>query len=236
MNRRTITAAAVLALVAVVAVALYARAAGRTDPTAAEAPAAMSTAAATADRSGLRQVHTVKVVRDDMHLRPGTCRMRYLDKAKGLVLPDPACTPGAVDPAVTQDNLGATICSTGYTRTVRPAASVTNRFKTASMLAYGLPASDRNTIEYDHLVSLQLGGASSTSNLFAQPNKAGAKGTTNPKDAVEDRLNDAVCHRTFVGGKPVYGLVTPKGRVTLAAAQAAIAADWTTAEQVLGLK
>lgn len=36
-------------------------------------------------------------------------------------LPDPACTPGAVDPRVTQNNISATICKRGYSTSVRPA-------------------------------------------------------------------------------------------------------------------
>jgi hypothetical protein len=41
----------------------------------------------------------------------------------------------------------------------------------------------------------------------------------NPKDKVENDLNDAVC----------------SGKVSLDAARQAIASDWTTAEHVLGL-
>ena len=37
-------------------------------------------------------------------------------------LPD---VPGAVDPAVTPDNIDATICVSGYARSVRPPYSVT---------------------------------------------------------------------------------------------------------------
>jgi hypothetical protein len=34
--------------------------------------------------------------------------------------PDPACTPGSFDPAVTQADLASTICTSGYTAKVRP--------------------------------------------------------------------------------------------------------------------
>jgi hypothetical protein len=40
-------------------------------------------------------------------------------------LPDPACTPGAVDPRVNQGDLNTTVCARGYTATVRPPVSVT---------------------------------------------------------------------------------------------------------------
>src|SRR5207248_6920325 len=73
-------------------------------------------------------------------------------------LPDPHCTPGAISPAVTQRNLDSTICRRGYTKTVRPPVHITEDEKKESMSAYGdtAPPSD---YEYDHLVPLQLGGA-----------------------------------------------------------------------------
>lgn len=51
-------------------------------------------------------------------------------------LPDPLHTPGAVDPAVTQDNIDRTICVPGYTRTVRPPAAYTNRIKREELDSY----------------------------------------------------------------------------------------------------
>jgi hypothetical protein len=53
-----------------------------------------------------------------------------------------------------------------------------------------------------------LGGTNATSNLWPEPGSV-----PNPKDAVENRLHKEVCD----------------GQMTLAAAQAAIASDWTTA-------
>ena len=42
-------------------------------------------------------------------------------------LPDPALTPGAVDPGITQANIQSTVCVKGYTKTVRPPAHFTNK-------------------------------------------------------------------------------------------------------------
>jgi hypothetical protein len=42
------------------------------------------------------------------------------------VLPDPACTPGATNPDVTQASIGSTICRAGYTCTIRPPAAYTS--------------------------------------------------------------------------------------------------------------
>jgi hypothetical protein len=145
----------------------------------------------------------------------GACR--YGVAADGYPLPDRRCTPGAVDTAVGQANIHTTICRSGYTRSVRPPEAVTEPAKLASMAAYG--ASDPpSRYEYDHLVPLELGGSSDVRNLWPQPDVGRAPGPgTNAKDGVEERLHAAVC----------------SGRVTLAAAQAAIARDWTTAESAL---
>lgn len=171
------------------------------------APASSGTLAGT----GIRTVSSPGHVTDDVTVGAGQCHIRVVNAAAGTSLPDPACTPGAVDPAVTQATLPQTICRSGWTDTVRPPTSETGRAKAASLRQYGQPAAA--TTEYDHLISLQLGGANTTSNLWPEPNADGARGTTNPKDAVENRLHSAVC----------------AGTITLVDAQRAIAADWTTA-------
>jgi hypothetical protein len=178
---------------------------------------ATTSPAPTPTSSGLRQVHTPGILVIDERLTPGECHARVINAAAGEVLPDPTCTPGAIDPAVTQANLDATICSSGYTATVRPPASVTDAFKPTALAAYGVTYA--STTELDHLVPLELGGASSASNLWPEPNKAGATGGDNPKDSVETAANHAVCDR----------------RMTLAAAQHAIAVNWVTLGRELGV-
>jgi hypothetical protein len=139
----------------------------------------------------------------------GTCHYR-----DGGQLPDPRCTPGSIDPAVTQANIHKTICVTGYTSKVRPPAGQTDRFKyKVAYLVYRLL--HRKRTELDHLVSLELGGSNDAANLWPE-----SPPTPNPKDKVENALHRAVC----------------EGRVSLAAAQRAIASDWLTAEASLGLK
>ena len=128
-------------------------------------------------------------------------------------LPDRRCTPGAIDPAVTQANIQSTICVTGYTDTVRPPESQTEAFKTGQAYpAYGLPPGTGS--ELDHLVPLELGGANDAANLWPE-----AGPVPNPKDSVEETLRQAVCD----------------GQVNLARAQLAIAHDWETAMSRLGL-
>lgn len=155
--------------------------------------------------NGLKEVHDPGQVTGTLS---GHCSYR-----DGGQLPDPRCTPGSIDPAVTQANIGSTICRSGYTKTVRPPEAQTERFKfDAAYPAYGDPGSEKT--ELDHLVSLELGGSNDAANLWPE-----SPPTPNPKDKVENALKAAVCD----------------GRVTLAAAQRAIASDWLTAEQKLGL-
>lgn len=132
----------------------------------------------------------------------------YQHAANGAVLPDPTCTPGATNPDVTQANLGATICKRGWTSTVRPPVSVTEPQKLASMKQYGAPGPPSG-YEYDHLISLELGGAlDDPKNLWPEE-----PASPNPKDSVENQLNKLVCN----------------GRMSLVEAQTRIARDWTTA-------
>ncbi|MDF3293062.1 hypothetical protein [Streptomyces silvisoli] len=137
-----------------------------------------------------------------------------------LPLPDPSCTPGAYNPDVTQDTIDSTICVSGWTSTVRPPASYTNRLKVQQIAAYGY--SDTSTADYeeDHLVPLELGGApKDPNNLWPEPRYDAGGGTSADKDKVENDLKRAVCNDT----------------VTLDEARQAIANDWTTAESSLGL-
>lgn len=144
---------------------------------------------------------------------PASCHVQPVNR------PDPVCTPGSVNPAVTQETISSTICKSGWTATVRPPASNTGPVKRAAMRAYGLPASSSGTTELDHDVPLELAGSDDVTNLWSEVSDIPNAGFRNTKDLVENRLKAAVCAR----------------QVTLAAAQSAIATDWTTAEQTLGL-
>ena len=137
----------------------------------------------------------------------------HVGQEDGQELPDPRCTPGAINPNVTQANIGSTICVSGWTKTVRPPTSVTNKMKRESDQSYGLSTSTSG--EYDHLISLELGGApDDPRNLWIEPGKI-----PNPKDTVENRLSAAVCSNL----------------IPLATAQQAIAGDWPKALATAGL-
>jgi hypothetical protein len=149
---------------------------------------------------------------------PGTCHYVVLSAAAGDYLPDPHCTPGATNPRVTQADLASTVCKSGYTASIRPPASITGREKRASEAAYGFTGK-ASTTEYDHLISLELGGdPNSPLNLWPEPNKTRAAGVNNPKDRVEDKLKALVCNA-----------VHKKAYLPLAKAQYLIATNWTTA-------
>ncbi|WP_327065442.1 hypothetical protein [Kitasatospora sp. NBC_01302] len=137
-----------------------------------------------------------------------------------LPLPDPSCTPGAVNPDVTQDTIDSTICVSGWTATVRPPTSYTNRLKAQQIVAYGYADTTMSDYEEDHFIPLELGGSpTSPLNLWPEPHATVDGGSSYGKDGVETKLKNAVC----------------AGKAGLTAAQNAIATDWTTALSTLGL-
>jgi hypothetical protein len=119
------------------------------------------------------------------------CRVRGL-------LPDPACTPGAI---FTTASVGQ-ICTPGYSRSVR---NVPESLKRSVYAEYGVESHRTGSYEVDHLVSLELGGDNSIANLWPEV----APGF-HEKDGIENRLHDAVC----------------AGSVSLRTAQRQIARDW----------
>lgn len=126
-------------------------------------------------------------------------------------LPDSSCNPGSINSNATQSNIYATICVSGYTKTIRPPTSYTNPLKIQSIAAYGY--NDTNTADYeeDHLISLELGGnPRDPKNLWAEPHY----GTFNSyaKDGFENYLHGQVCN----------------GIMTLAQAQTVIATNWVS--------
>lgn len=148
--------------------------------------------------------------------RAGTCHAR----GTGLYeLPDQRCTPGLRNPAVTAQTIRSTICVSGWTTKVRPAASITNKEKRASMAAYGDKGST-SAYEYDHLIPLELGGAvNAAGNLWPEPDYPGHTGFyLNPKDRLENALKHLVC----------------TGKMPLLTAQEMITTSWVTAYHKYG--
>jgi len=122
--------------------------------------------------------------------------------------PDHTCTPGVLNPSVTQSNIQRTICVPGYTAKIRPPVSYTNPLKAELVRSYGLTG-PLSAYELDHMVSLELGGnPTNPANLW--PEAYLPVPGAHEKDRVENYLHRQVCD----------------GQMTLAAAQKQIASDW----------
>ena len=121
------------------------------------------------------------------------------------VLPDPAVTPGVVNPAVNARNLKDTVCKDNWTATVRPPVAWTNKLK-----AQDLPAGHRlEEYELDHLISIEDGGApADPKNLWMMvyADRYGAR----VKDVLETKVKRLVCAET----------------ITLDQARAALSPNW----------
>ncbi len=69
----------------------------------------------------------------------------------------PRLTPGVANGAVTQTNIGSTVCQSGWTKTIRPPVDYTSALKARQMRAYG-DKGPLSAYQEDHLISLELGG------------------------------------------------------------------------------
>lgn len=122
------------------------------------------------------------------------------------LLPDPACTPGAI--ATTDLHV---VCRTSTRGRRRVPRDVRRRV----FAAYGMDPHQRpGAYEIDHLIPLELGGSNGIANLWPQ-----AAPGFHDKDRVEDSLHRRVC----------------SGNMTLDQAQRMMATDWA-AIQPLGKK
>jgi len=128
-------------------------------------------------------------------------------------LPNPELTPGAIDSKVTQQTIHKTVCTSGYTKTVR---NVPVRIKRQVAESYGLNwPLPRGAYEIDHWISLEIGGKNDVTNLWPQPlHPKNHDPGFRQKDVVENYLHRQVC----------------KGAIGLREAQEQIA-DWPAVYQ-----
>lgn len=132
--------------------------------------------------------------------------------ALAVPLPNHKRTPGATNPDVTQENIQQTICVSGWTKTIRPSSSYTNKLKKEQIAVFHYKEKRLSEYEEDHLISLQLGGhPTDPKNLWPEPYriKCGAR----IKDVLETKLKRMVCD----------------GTMTLKDAQHLIATNWIAA-------
>ncbi len=113
---------------------------------------------------------------------------------------------------VRQETIDLTICTPGYTASVRPSTSFTNGIKAKLLREAGLAAEDARDYELDHHVALALGGHPRNLRNLALQRWEGEDGAKR-KDVLEKRLQRLVCSRSL----------------PLAAAQWAIYSDWRAA-------
>jgi hypothetical protein len=133
----------------------------------------------------------------------------------GYPVPDPTCTPGAINPSLTLSILKHPSFRTECVRDKATSASA----KAATYGAYSIDhpkmnTGDNQTCELDHLVSLELGGADTLDNIWPQcgpPDVDLKQRYFKQKDAVENYLADEV----------------KAGHMSMHDTQAGIAADWT---------
>jgi hypothetical protein len=124
-------------------------------------------------------------------------------------LPDPKLTPGATNPDVTQENIQQTVCVKGFTKTIRPPASYTNKLKKTQIRQYDYSDTNPKDYEEDHLIALSIGGnPTDSANLWPQPRKS--EWGADKKDQLEFVLYKRVC----------------AGEVSLKDAQREMATDW----------
>jgi len=126
------------------------------------------------------------------------------------VLPDPAVTPGVLNPNVTPATIKATVCVAGWTATVRPPTSFTDKLRNADTPAGKSPLDG----ELDHLISIEDGGApADPKNLWwmAYGDLYGAR----VKDVLETKVKRLLC----------------SGAITLDDARAALSPNWLVGYQ-----
>jgi len=142
----------------------------------------------------------------------GTCTPKT---SRGFLIPDPKCSPGAVNPTVTL----AILKTKGFTtKCLRDQATTpTQKAQTYAWYKIKKPAHNAGktqTCELDHIISLELGGADTLENIWPQCGPAGVALTKRffkQKDAVENFLAAEV----------------RAGRISMADAQKGVAEDWT---------
>jgi hypothetical protein len=103
--------------------------------------------------------------------------------------PDPILTPGATDLTVTQANIHQTICTRGYTSTVR---NVSTQTKSAVYAEYHIAQPDKRRYVIDHRVPLEIGGSNDSRNVWPEPERDAEQ-----KDRIENLGHALVCEGTI---------------------------------------
>lgn len=142
----------------------------------------------------------------------GACKVQT---KSGFTFPDPSCTPGAVNPALTLQVLKKKTFKTGCERDL--ATNPDDKKATYGWYNVTKPANNREPhmiCELDHLISIEIGGADTLDNIWPQCGPKGSTGANRyfkQKDMVENYLAAQV----------------RAGKMELKDVQSGIATDWT---------
>jgi len=147
------------------------------------------------------------------------CHVRM--SATGYPLPDPDCTPGAVNPTVTANVLRNPAFRTHCVRD----GATTPAQKQSVYAAYGITKPKNNsgnnqTCEIDHLVSIELGGADTLDNQWPQcgpPGVALKKRWFKIKDLVENTLAKGIKTEGDEPAQAQHGIAEDWSQYVLAA-------------------
>ena len=131
-------------------------------------------------------------------------------------LPNQKVTPGVPNSQVSQANIQVTICVSGYTKTIRPPVSYTNKLKYLQIQNGYNYMGDAKSSDYeeDHLIPLEVGGdPTSVGNLWPEPWLT--IWNAGKKDQLENKIHSLVC----------------SGALTLAAGQKVFMTNWISGYQ-----
>ena len=143
----------------------------------------------------------------------GICHSRAV--STGELLPDPGCTPGAINPTLTEAVLKNPAFRTGCVR--NDATSEKDKATTYKWYQIKHPHKNQGptqTCELDHLIPLYLGGADTLDNIWPQCGPSGVH--------LDDRFFKEKDKVELYLGQQVR-----QGKMDLATAQRGIAEDWT---------
>lgn len=118
--------------------------------------------------------------------------MRLLLAVVTLLLPS---VPGSGNAQVSQQTIGATICHSGWTTSVRPPQAWSEALKRKLLGHSGYKDQHLADYELDHLLPLELGGApADPMNLWLEPRY---NGQSQRGDLLENSLRRKVCAGTL---------------------------------------
>lgn len=150
---------------------------------------------------------------------PGSCHVRVA--ANGMLLPDPKCTPGAINPTLTVKVLRDPRFRTDMVRDKLTSPAAKNRV----YAWYGIAQPRNNTgqnqvCEKDHAIDLGSGGGDCLANIFPQcePGLSHAK----PVGQRQFKIKDANAEHQMIAA-----LKAGETDAQLLEQQKRIAADWT---------